>query len=153
MPSYSRLETACDAARLHAVAGEGLKQVAVAYPGRADAGEITAGLPTKGNKSAPRSVFMFCVRWLLPRAHQGRTLPLPNDGADHLGGVCPKGAAFLSIKRCRRSGLNRRPAAYKAAALPLSYGGDGRRLYASSNCTGAAAAFEDKRGKNRDARR
>src|ERR1700741_2585803 len=26
---------------------------------------------------------------------------------------------------CRRSGLNRRPAAYKAAALPLSYGGAG----------------------------
>src|SRR5437588_3911969 len=26
---------------------------------------------------------------------------------------------------CRRSGSNRRPAAYKAAALPLSYGGDG----------------------------
>jgi uncharacterized protein len=47
---------------------------------------------------------------------------------------------------CRRSGLNRRPAAYKAAALPLSYGGDGRRLYASSNCTDAAAAFEKKRG-------
>src|SRR5207253_11470947 len=35
-----------------------------------------------------------------------------------------KNAQFLP-RWCRRSGSNRRPAAYKAAALPLSYGGDG----------------------------
>src|SRR2546429_5449962 len=35
-----------------------------------------------------------------------------------------KNAQFLP-PWCRRSGSNRRPAAYKAAALPLSYGGDG----------------------------
>src|SRR5882762_5936785 len=36
---------------------------------------------------------------------------------------CPEASAYA--RWCRRSESNRRPAAYKAAALPLSYGGDG----------------------------
>src|SRR5213082_2187421 len=37
---------------------------------------------------------------------------------------------------CRRSGANRRPAAYKAAALPLSYGGDGADCTPARRCSG-----------------
>jgi hypothetical protein len=49
-------------------------------------------------------------------------------GAGHPGGDRPAGWS-AQARWCRRSGSNRRPAAYKAAALPLSYGGDG------PNCT------------------